>query len=442
MLKSTRASYDGFRDIFGREARLREFSAAKISEVFQTWGYDKIELSVIENMESFSERVVGGSPWPEWNEKCSFGVGIYDFSNSYSDEPSVNQALLIPEGTISVSRWLANQIDCDYESPTSYPLKVYYVANCFRNEPIANLSRTKARSFTQVGMEIIGSSNRYADLETIMMIVNSLEAVGARKDQIKVRLGDIRIFNHLSNKTSVPYEETIILKEIFDAIAESRAGKDQPRLERELKKADEILSTYPIDQATRDQWNFCLAQIRHSITKEESSFLECLEPVNDLNYLMTELKELGVQAHIDLAVVRSHEYYTGIVFEVDLTIDDMIIVEIAGGGRYNKLISRLSKKSIEVPAIGFAFGLERICCLAESLRYPINPNIHFWLNESSTDIVLWGEGSSHELINYAQALRTNFQRVDIYAGDFKATEEVVEYAKQKNAIFINLGEKL
>lgn len=91
MFKSTRASYDGFWDIFGREARLREFMATKISEVFQLWGYDKIELSIIESMDSFSERVVGGSPWPEWNHKCSFQVDVCDYMRSYdSDEPMSN----------------------------------------------------------------------------------------------------------------------------------------------------------------------------------------------------------------------------------------------------------------------------------------------------------------------------------------------------------------
>ena len=60
-------------------------------------------------------------------------------------------------------------------------------------------------------------------------------------------------------------------------------------------------------------------------------------------------------------LVRSHEYYTGIVYEVDLKIDDTIFVEVAGGGRYNKLISKfLAGKEYQIPAVGFAYGLERL----------------------------------------------------------------------------------
>ena len=142
---------------------------------------------------------------------------------------------------------------------------------------------------------------------------------------------------------------------------------------------------------------------------------------------------------IDLAVVRSHEYYTGIVFEVDVLINDQIIVEIAGGGRYNKLIGKLSQKSIEVPAVGFAFGLERICRLAETLQNPAGSEIHFWLNKSSTDIVLCGNGPAYHLINFAQKLRADRKRVDIYAGNRFTVQEAASYSAKKGAQLMYIG---
>ncbi|HAJ44855.1 MAG: Histidine-tRNA ligase [Parcubacteria group bacterium GW2011_GWC1_43_61] len=439
MFKSTKASFDGFRDIFGHEARLREFVAAKISETFQLWGYDKIELSMIESIDSFSERVVGGSPWPEWDQKCSFQLDICDYARSYDNAPIFNRALLVPEGTVSASRWLANQIDTKQELRINFPLKIYYVVNCFRNEPISNLSATKTRSFAQVGMEVIGTSNRYADLETIIMVADSMEAIGASKSQIKVRLGDIRIFNHLCEKCMIPYRGTIVLKEVFDAIAESRAGNDIKRLDNELAKADKILSVYAMSPNSRSQWDFCLAGIRQSINCEEMSFLNCSEAIRDLNFIAGELNKLDIPAVIDLAVVRSHEYYTGAVFEIDAIVNDRIIVEIAGGGRYNKLIGRLSNKNIEVSAVGFAFGLERICCLAENPQNLVNLEIYFWLNKSSADIVLYGQGSANSLINFAQQLRKDHKRVDIYAGNHVTVQEAASYAAKRGAQLMCVG---
>jgi len=438
MFKSTRASYVGFRDIFGYEARLREFIAAKISEVFQLWGYDKIELSVIESMDSFNERVVGGSPWPEWDQKCSFRIDIRDYVDTYSSEPVFSQALLVPEGTISISRWLANQIDTEQDLQAGFPLKVYYVVSCFRNEPIANLSATKTRSFTQVGVEIIGTLSHYANLESIMLVASGLEAVGVPQNHIKIRLSDIRVFNHLCKKCKIPYRETIILKEIFDTIAESRAGNDTKRLVNGLAKANEVLSAHVTDAKTRSQWDFCLAGTRQSISDQETMFLECSEALGDLNSIANELNELGIPAVIDLAVVRSHEYYTGIVFEIDVAVDNQIIVEIAGGGRYNKLISKFSKKNIEVPAVGFAFGLERICHLVESLQKSTKLEIRFWLDEFPVDVILYGRGSVHQLVKLAQQLRKNHKRVDIYAGDKSTSQEIGIYAAKKNAQLIHV----
>jgi len=436
MFKSTKASYVGFRDIFGYEARLREFIAVKISETLQLWGYDKIELSIIESMNSFNEKVMGGSPWPEWNQRCSFQISIRDYINTYYSKPISSQALLVPEGTISISRWLASQIDAEQSLQAGFPLKIYYVVNCFRNEPITNLSATKSRSFTQIGAEIIGTSNHYANLETIMLVASGLEAIGVPKNHIKIRLSDIRVFNHLCKKCKIPYRETIVLKEVFDAIAESRAGNNTKRLDNKLTEANKILSNYITDVKTRSQWDFCFAGIKQSINKNEAMFLECSKAISDLNSIVNELNELNVPAVIDLAVVRSHEYYTGIVFEIDVAIDNQIIVEIAGGGRYNKLISRLSKKNIEVPAVGFAFGLERICYLVEKLQKSTNLEIFFWLNESPADIVLYGHKPAHQLVKLAQQLRKSHKRVDVYAGDKSTRREIRVYANKKDAQLI------
>lgn len=61
--------------------------------------------------------------------------------------------------------------------------------------------------------------------------------------------------------------------------------------------------------------------------------------------------------------MRSHEYYTGISFEIDVVGDDASFYEIAGGGRYDRLVSCFLSESDEnliIPSTGFAFGVERV----------------------------------------------------------------------------------
>ena len=59
---------------------------------------------MVERASSYSEEVVGKSPWPEWNNKGCFFFEIDDYFETYNEEPKKERVLLIPEGTISVTR--------------------------------------------------------------------------------------------------------------------------------------------------------------------------------------------------------------------------------------------------------------------------------------------------------------------------------------------------
>ena len=74
------------------------------------FGYDEILVSVIERASSFSENIVGQSPWPEWDPRGCFFFEITDYNNGFLVEKEKVSVVLIPEGTISVARWLGLQI--------------------------------------------------------------------------------------------------------------------------------------------------------------------------------------------------------------------------------------------------------------------------------------------------------------------------------------------
>jgi histidyl-tRNA synthetase len=71
----------------------------------------------------------------------------------------------------------------------------------------------------------------------------------------------------------------------------------------------------------------------------------------------------GINVDLDLCVIRSHEYYTSMSFEVDVIGSKEKFVEIAGGGRYDRLVSNFvhsNEAPTVVPCVGFAFGMERV----------------------------------------------------------------------------------
>jgi histidyl-tRNA synthetase len=435
MLRSADASFLGFRNLFGAEARMMEYCADKLAELFQLWGYDRIELSIIESIDSFTERIVGSSPWPEWDKKSSFCLEINDYPFSYSDQAISGMALLVPEGTISVSRWLANQIKDGQKGVVDFlPLKIFYIVPCFRNEPIARLSTTKGRSFTQAGIEIIGVSNRYADLETMILIAEGIKTLGIPPDSIRIRIGDVRIFNTLCEKSKIAPEDVIPLKEALDAIAESRAGNDLKRLREEREKLKKILSVYSLSQELRSKWDWCISSWRDEITFKEARLVDCPEVISDLNWLSAQMRHFGICGQIDLSTIRSHEYYTGVVYEVDIQFSNRTIVEVAGGGRYNKLIGRFLGNKVEIPAVGFAYGVERLYSLFKIANNKSYADIKCWLSNNPTDFVVYASaGRFHQAVEYAKKLRGNGLRTDIYVGDNLSEENARCYAENRQA---------
>src|ERR1017187_8028201 len=135
-------------------------------------GYELLRIPVLERQTSFSKEVVGSSPWPEWNPHNCITVDLNDYDRDFHIIGTL-PTLLIPEGTVSVARWLSRHV-ANVGADKALPLKLMYGCPCFRNESIDSLrDGHKLRAFDQFGIEVIGSSSEYADVEIILSIVDS-----------------------------------------------------------------------------------------------------------------------------------------------------------------------------------------------------------------------------------------------------------------------------
>lgn len=423
---------DGFRDIFGKEARVRQFLFSKIAELFQLWGYELIEIPLIEKTSIFNKKIIGGSPWPEWDKKGMFYISVNDYIDSYENLAIRENALLVPEGTVSISRWIALRLAQNKKKKGFLPLKIFYLTPCFRNELLAKLSSTKGRSFFQVGLEILGADNINADLENMLLITKGLLFTGVSVASILVRLSDIRIFKSLCMKSNIVKEDNIIsLKESLDAIAEARAEDNLERLPRELNAFWKTLNHCNLSSKLKEKWKLYSEYKGVNIPKNIIRALECPKVLEGLNYLSKRMQDFGIPVIIDLAVVRSHEYYTATVYEVDVSVKGKKIVEIAGGGRYNKLIGHFfNKPNVTIPATGFAYGLERLyqlfCLMESKSNYQ---EIIFWLNKNSADLLICSTSGNYKMAyNAALKLRKKGIRVDVYVGDNLSKKAISQYS--------------
>ncbi|MGH8952971.1 MAG: ATP phosphoribosyltransferase regulatory subunit [Acidimicrobiia bacterium] len=144
-----------------------------------------------------------------------------------------------------------------------------------------------------------------------------------------------------------------------------------------------------------------------------------------LEGLAASLAQLGVHAVVDPCVVRSHEYYTGIAFEIDILTDQRVFVEVGGGGRYDRLVGHFVTDGhiTAVPATGCAFGVERLVDVLDQLELlgdDRSATATVSLGQASADLLVVPGPDASGYVNASRVAakhRDGGRRVDVYVGD-------------------------
>ncbi len=429
----------GISDVFGAPLRKRNYVINLLSGLAQKFGFQQLEVPVVEKASSFDEKIVGKSPWPEWDKRGCFYLMIDNYQSSYDMKSSTEMALLNPEGTISVTRWLGKMIQ--EIGVDSFPLKLFYDVQCFRNELVGSLSPIKHRQFRQFGIEILGSASVAADTEIACMINQSLLLLGFPQESVVMRISDIRIFKQLIEDSGITYEDSLEIKELMDSVAESRAGKNPSRAPSLKKELWTLLNSYNLAEKIQKMWMCILDDPHNHISEETKQFFgkEYYSAFDALIMLTTSLQSNNITAKADLCVVRSHEYYTGLSFEIDVVSKSASYYEIAGGGRFDKLVSSFLTEEdgdTVVPSTGFAFGVERLIEAATGFGLMSNlKSLEFYSNfdKSSADTLLVPNSKGNKCISYIKCMEEvkNLSpelRTNIYVGDSPTGVNIEKYA--------------
>lgn len=352
---------EGFKDRFGVELRRRRFFVDACADVSESFGYEPISVPILERAEAYDQKIVGLSPWPEWNPKGCFFLGIENYNSSYGETESLTKAVLIPEGTLSVTRWLGAQLDGNY-SP-ALPIRIYYDLQCFRNELISTLSESKGRSFSQFGVEILGSSELSADIEPMIVAHEILTRLGIGQAKIVFRISSNELFLSMAMELGLTHVQRVELKEQLDTMAECKAGKRPERMDSAVRAIWEVIHSSK-DRTHDAAWTYLISRPIGNVSEKDRTVLGRYSSISldRIEAISDSLQANGVMCEVDYCVVRSHEYYTGITFEIDLIGNSSRHVEVGGGGRYDRLLGNFTPPGgpKSVPCVGFAFGIERL----------------------------------------------------------------------------------
>lgn len=316
----------GTYDILPKDSVKWQELESTIQNVSRLFNFQEIRTPIFEKSELF-HRGVGESTDIVKKE-------TYDFIDR-----AKRSNTLRPEGTASVVR---SVIENKLYAEANQPLKLYYKGPMFRYE---RPQKGRYRQFHQFGAEALGSASPLLDAEIINYAATTLEAL---------RITDITIkINSLGS-------------------TESKEAYKQALLEYLEPNIHELC-----DDCNRRYKENPLRVLDCKVDKSNPVLLEAPKPVDFLNeedkyhfeQVTRALDAIGLNYVIDKTLVRGLDYYTHTVFEIDAHLDSLGAQNtLVGGGRYNNLVESLDGPS--VPAVGFAFGIERLLLAIESLNKP------------------------------------------------------------------------
>ena len=256
------------------------------------------------------------------------------------EDKGERKVALRPELTPSLARMVASRANS-----LPKPIKWFNVGEHFRYE---RPQKGRGRSFYQFNADLLGEPGILADAELIALLVAILETLGLHSELFAVRLSDRTTWVHFLDSIGVSIEQR---PGVLDAIDKSERKKPEQTLEA-LEKA--------VPGKSSELWDR-IREIKSidSIDSLAGQLEECGEEgkarAKEWRDLMALLDAHGVMPciSIDLSIVRGLAYYTGFVYEVfEKTGEGRAL---AGGGRYDHLVKKLSG-NVDMPAAGFAIG--------------------------------------------------------------------------------------
>lgn len=294
----------GFRDFFPEDCARRNYIVAAWREVARRYGFVEYDGPLLEPVDLYRKKS-GGELLGQ----------LFDFTDKGGRHVSIR-----PEMTPTLARMVIAR-ERDYKKP----LRWFSISQFFRYE---KQQKGRLREFCQLNCDIIGEPSIAADAEMLALTIDLLRAFGLTEADFVLRVSD---------------------REAWLAFLRAR-GIDDSRAADFLPVIDKLDRDEPAAVAAKlEPFGLTLGEVRDFIAHPGGHF-------EKFNALAAEIDARGMSPfyQLDPTIVRGLAYYTGLVFEV---FDrNRALRAIAGGGRYDNLISVMSDGRLSLPAFGFGMG--------------------------------------------------------------------------------------
>ncbi len=333
-----------------------------IKETYELYGFEAVETPFIE----FTEAL--GKFLPDLDRP---NEGVFSFKDDDEQWLSLRYDLTAP-----LARYVAENYD-----KLPKPYRSYRAGFVFRNE---KPGPGRFRQFMQFDSDTVGSSSLAADAEMCMMAADTLERLGIKRGDYLIKVNNRKLLDGILDTIGLGGSENagrrLTVLRAIDKL--DRLGPDGVRALLGAGRKDESGDFTKGANLSANQIELVLAATE-SGDRTSEKYLDLLgdigrEGAKELDAIGDLVAAAGYsdRVRIDCSVVRGLEYYTGPVFEAELTFevqdDDGRPVRfgsVGGGGRYDGLVGRF--RGEDVPATGFSIGVSRLFAALKAVGSPV-----------------------------------------------------------------------
>jgi histidyl-tRNA synthetase len=425
----------------------------KIRAVYELYGFEPVETPAIE----FTDAL--GKFLPDQDRP---NEGVFSFLDDDEQWLSLRYDLTAP-----LARYVAENFDA-----LPKPYRSYRVGYVYRNE---KPGPGRFRQFMQFDADTVGSSSPAADAEMCMMAADAMEALGIPRGSYVVKVNSRKLLDGMLDSVGLEGEQhagqrLAVLRAIdkMDRLGRDgvkqllgtgrkdesgdftrgaglnesqiskilgdlfRVGGVRPLLHAE--KASELeLQADPLPNATSDAYrsNRLVLDHMYRTMSEDGMSVDGVLELGEIARLCDAAGYGPDRILIDGTVVRGLEYYTGPVFEVELTFStdgadgSPRFGSVGGGGRYDGLVSRF--RGEPVPATGFSIGVSRLLAALEYLG-----KVETKAETGPVVVTVFDKDRIADYQNMVSSLRNAGIRAELYLGSGKFGPQM-KYADKRNA---------
>jgi histidyl-tRNA synthetase len=412
----------GFADRRGADVAAERRIVARVSEVYERWGFEPLETGAFEYADAL------GKFLPDADRP---NEGVFALQDDDEQWMALRYDLTAPLARFAAQNW----------ETLPKPYRRYAFGPVWRNE---KPGPGRFREFVQCDADTVGSDRPEADAEIIAMACEGLKAAGLSEGQAVVRVSNRKLFDGLfdAGRVTDPVQRLTALRAIdkydrlgWEGVAallgEGRLDESGDYTEGARLPAAVIATIQAFlgsaGEGSRSRTLDAIARIGGLGAVGEAALTE-------LSGIDRALASMGVDqaaVRFDPTIVRGLEYYTGAVFEAELLLDTtddrgraVRFGSIGGGGRYDDLVARFTGEA--TPATGFSFGVSR---LASALRAAGRAEA---ARRGPVVVIVFGEADMQAYLDAVAELRRAGIAAELYLGR-AGMKAQMKYADRRGA---------